>query len=243
VVHAEHAARAAGIHALMAEVENAARILHLPAARLIAHGAQRNLLLDDIETLYSSNNLVVDACRHMVRDESHSISLATRPILFALARALAEAWPGDAPRNILVIQAFGAKHIKDTDNIDDSYRARLRVEIGRLRAALRPLADVKATPRGFALVPHRQIDVVVLSRPFEEKHAAILAFLADGEPWSSSALALALGSGQRTVQRALDALAGDGKIQSFGEGRARRWLTPPLPGFATTLLLPSAFAG
>jgi biotin operon repressor len=34
----------------------------------------------------------------------------------------------------------------------------------------------------------------------------VLAFLADGESWSSSALALALGTSQRTVQRALDRL-------------------------------------
>jgi len=40
------------------------------------------------------------------------------------------------------------------------------------------------------------------------------------------------------VQRALDELAAAGKVQSFGLGRARRWLTRPLPGFTTTLLLP-----
>jgi DNA-binding transcriptional ArsR family regulator len=226
----------------MAEVASAARILDSPAARLIAHGEQRDVLLDDIETLFASDVFVVDACRYVVRDESNSISLATRPILFALARALAEASPNDVPRHVLVTHAFRVKHIKNEKNIDESYRARLRVEIGRLRTALRPLAEVKATPRGFVLAPHRQNDVVVLARPIEEKHAAILAFLAEGEPWSSSALALALGSSQRTVQRALDALAADGKIQSFGAGRSRRWLTPPLPGFATTLLLPSAFA-
>jgi predicted ArsR family transcriptional regulator len=71
--------------------------------------------------------------------------------------------------------------------------------------------------------------VVVLARPVEEEHAAVLAFLADGEAWSSSALALALDISQRTVQRALEALASTGKVQSFGRGRARRWITPPLP--------------
>jgi hypothetical protein len=70
----------------------------------------------------------------------------------------------------------------------------------------------------------------VLARPVEEKHAAALAFLADGEAWSSSALALALGASQRTVQRALDSLAEAGKAQSFGRGRARRWVTPAVPG-------------
>ena len=80
----------------------------------------------------------------------------------------------------------------------------------------------------------------MLAPPVDEQHATVLAFLADGESWSSSALAIALGASQRTVQRALDALAAAGKVQSFGRGRARRWMTPPVPGFTTTLLLPSA---
>ena len=98
---------------------------------------------------------------------------------------------------------------------------------------------MSATKQGFALAPRRAREVVVLARPVEEQHAAVLAFLADGESWSSSALALALGASQRTVQRALDALAAAGKVQSFGRGRARRWMTPPVPGFTTTLLLPA----
>jgi predicted ArsR family transcriptional regulator len=113
----------------------------------------------------------------------------------------------------------------------------LRVEIGRLRTVLRTLASVSATKRGFALVSRRACEIVVLARPVEEQHAAVLAFLADGESWSSSALALALGASQRTVQRALEGLAAAGKVQSFGRGRARRWMTPPVPGFTTTLLL------
>jgi hypothetical protein len=153
-------------------------------------------------------------------------------VLFALARALGEAWPEDVPRGTLVTRAFRAKHA------DESHRARLRVEIGRLRTALRTLAGVSATKRGFALVPRRAREIVVLARPIEEEHAAALAVLADGESWSSSALALALGAGQRTVQRALDSLAAAGKVQSFGRGRARRWMTRPVPGFTTTLLLP-----
>jgi hypothetical protein len=103
---------------------------------------------------------------------------------------------------------------------------------------LRTLADVSATERGFALVPRRAREVVVLARPVEEEHAAVLAFLADGESWSSSALALALGASQRTVQRALEELAAASKVQSFGRARARRWMTRPVPGFTTTLLLP-----
>jgi len=161
------------------------------------------------------------------------VSLATRPVLFALARALGEAWPGDVPRDTLVARAFGSKLA------DESYRARLRVEVGRLRTVLRTLADVSATKRGFALAPRRAREVVVLAPPVDDEHAAVLAFLADGESWSSSALGLALGTSQRTVQRALDSLAAVGKAQSFGRGRARRWMTPPVPGFTTTLLLPA----
>jgi hypothetical protein len=206
--------------------------MHTPAARLIARGNERLLLLEEVEALLASKALVVDACRYVVRDAGKMVSLATRPVLFALARALGEAWPEDVPRSTLVARAFRGKHA------DESHRARLRVEVGRLRAQLRTLADVSATKQGFALMPRRAREVVVLAPPVEEQHAAVLAFLADGESWSSSALALALRASPRTVQRALDSLAGAGKVQSFGRGRARRWMTPPVPGFPTTLLLP-----
>ena len=229
---AECAAQHAAIPALTAEVESAARILDTPAARLIVGGQEQPLLLlDEIEALLASPKLVVDACRYVVRDAGSAVSLARRPVLFALARALGEAWPADVPRETLIARAFRMKFA------DDSHRARLRVELGRLRAALHLIADVVATPRGFALVPQDARDVVVLARPVEEQHATLLAFLADGESWSSSALALVLGASQRTVQRALDTLAVAGKVQSFGHGRARRWMTPPVPGFATVLLL------
>jgi len=233
LARAEDAARQARIPALAAEVESAFLVLNTPAARLIASGEQRLLLLEEVEALLASKAFVVDACRHVIRDESKLVSLAKRPVLFALARALGEAWPGDVPRDTLVARAFGAKLA------DESHRARLRVEVGRLRTVLRTLADVCATKRGFALVPRRAREVVVLARPLEdaEEHAAVLAFLADGESWASSALALALGTSQRTVQRALDSLAAAGKVQSFGRGRARRWMSPPVPGFTTTLLL------
>ena len=120
----------------------------------------------------------------------------------------------------------------------NSHRARLRVEIGRLRAALRSLASVSATTQGFALAPRHADEVVVLAPPVEDQHAAVIAFLADGELWSSSALALALGASARTVQRALDLLATAGKVQAIGRARARRWMAAPVPGFTTTLLLP-----
>ena len=233
LARAERSARDARIPALTAEVDSAALVLNAPAARLIANGHERLLQLEEVEAVLASTALVVDASRYVVRHAGTVISLATRPVLFALARALGEAWPGDVARATLVARAFGSGFV------DESYRARLRVEVGRLRTVLRRLAHLSATTRGFALTPRLARDVVVLARPVEEKHAAVLAFLADGESWSSSALALALGTSQRTVQRALDSLAAAGKVQSFGRGRSRRWMTPPIPGFTTTLLLPA----
>jgi len=233
LARAQHAAQLAGIPALTAEVESALLLLNTPAGRLIASGAERPLLLEEIEALQASQACIVDACRHVIRDERKVISLSRRPVLFALARALGEAWPGDVPRDMLVERAFRAKRA------DESHRARLRVEMARLRKVLGTMVDVTATKRGFALAPRRAREVVVLARPVEEKHATVLAALADGESWSSSALALALATSQRTVQRALDSLATTGKVQSFGHGRTRRWTTPPMPGFATTLLLPA----
>ncbi len=232
LARAEQAALAADIPSLTAEVESASLVLNTPVARVKARGEERPLLLEDVEALLASEALVVDACRYVVRDAGTVVSLATRPVLFALARALGEAWPEGVPRSTLLARAFRARHA------DKSHRARLRVEVGRLRVELRTLADVCATQRGFALVPRRASEVVVLAPPIEEQHAAVLAFLADGKSWSSSALAIALGASSRTVQRALDSLAAAGKVQSFGLGRALRWMTPPVPGFPTVLLLP-----
>jgi len=237
LARAELAAHLAGIPALTAEVENAASILNSPAAHQIVGGEERPLLLDEVESLLASTSLVVDACRYVVRGAGMSVSLSKRPILFTLVRTLAEAWPGDVPRATLIARAFRLKLS------DESHRARLRVEIGRLRATLKPLATVTATRRGFALVAQVSPDVVLLTPPVEEKYAAVFALLGDGESWSSSALAIALDTSQRTVQRALDTLAAAGKVQSFGQGRARRWMTPPVPGFATTLLLPVPLPG
>jgi hypothetical protein len=229
---AGRAARDANIPALTAEVERAGLALDTPAARLVARGDERLLLLEEVEALLASKALVVDACRYVVRDSDRAVSLATRPVLFALVRALAEAWPGDVARSTLIALAFRAKHA------DESHRARLRVEIGRLRAELRHLAEIGATSEGFALAPRRAREVAVLAPPVEEPHAEVLAFLADGESWSSSALAIALDASPRTVQRALEALAAAGKVQWFGRGRARRWMAPLVPGFPTILLLP-----
>jgi len=232
LARAEHAARAANLPVLTAEVESASLVLRAPVARLITQGAERLLRLEEVEEVLASEALIVDACRHVVRDSGAVVALATRPVLFALARALGEAWPADVSRSTLVARAFRARHA------DESHRARLRVEVGRLRVELRALADVSATKRGFVLAPRHAREIVVLAPPVEERYAAVLALLADGESWASSALAIALGASPRTAQRALDSLAAAGKVQSYGRGPARRWMTPPVPGFPTTLLLP-----
>lgn len=235
LARANVAAGHAGIPALMAEVRDASLALDTPAARLAGPGGGRSLRLDEVESLLASGTLVVDACRHALRNADATVALAGRPVLFALARVLAQAWPGDAARDTLIEYAFRTRYF------DETHRARLRVEIGRLRAAIRPLAGINATRRGFALTPAAGRTVAVLlpaAGDADPEQGALLAFLADGQAWSSSALALVLGASQRTVQRTLDALADDGKVQPYGKGRARRWGLPPVPGFTTSLLLP-----
>ncbi|MBS0382637.1 MAG: helix-turn-helix domain-containing protein, partial [Proteobacteria bacterium] len=195
------------------------------------------LRLDEVEALLASRTLVVDACRYCVHRGDTTIALATRPLLFTLACMLAKACPEEVPRDVLVAGAFRLRHV------DESARARLRVEMGRLRKVLRPVAGVQTTPGGFALAPRDPVGVVVLAGPVEERHAEVLAMLADGESWSSSALALALGVSQRNLQRALETLAAEGKVHAFGRGRARRWMAPPVTGFTTVLLLPTPLPG
>ncbi|WP_445678763.1 helix-turn-helix domain-containing protein [Radicibacter daui] len=234
---AEEAARWARIPALEAEVGLARDALDVPAARIVARGEERPLVLEEVEDLLPAPHLVIDACRNMLRRGSTQIPLASRPVLFALARTLGEAWPGDVPRDILLARAFGARFV------DESHRARLRVEIGRLRRLLSGVANIEATGKGFILSPVGDIGIIVLARPVEEEHATLLALLTDGEAWSSSALALAMGASQRTIQRALEELAAEGKVTGIGRGRSQRWTTPPLPGFATALLLPAPFSG
>jgi hypothetical protein len=232
LARARAAADRSGIPPLRAEVERAELTLALPAARLIAKGTERPLVLAEVEALLASQHLIVDACRRAARSERREVRLERRPVLFALLRSLAEAWPGEATREMLCERAFRARRI------NESHRARLRVELGRLRRELRSLADVRATPGGFTLLP-RSGEVQVLAPPIESPDAEVLALMADGEAWSTSALALALDSSQRTVQRSLGALESSGKVRALGRARARRWLAAPVAGFATTLLLPA----
>ena len=234
IARAHAAALAAGIPPLLAEVGRAQRALSAPSARLIRAGLVRPVRLDEVETVFASGDLVVDACRRAVRGPAGSAALDGRPILFALAQALAESWPADVPRDDLIARAFEARAI------NESHRARLRVELGRLRVALRPLARIDATRRGFTLVPAVGRAVVVLAPPIDGPAGAIVALLEGGEAWSTSALAVAVGSSQRTVQRDLRRLEEGGSVRAVGDGRSRRWLAPPLGGIATTLLLPGA---
>ena len=224
-----------GIGALIAEVERAADALVLPAARLISGGQVQPVRLAEIEALRASPDLIVDGCRRTAHQRGQTISFARRPVLFALLRGLAEAWPGEATRDQLIERAFGARRP------NASHRARLRVEVGRLRQQLRPFADLRATTGGFTMLPRRPgTGVRMLAPPIEGPDAAVVALLADGEAWSTSALAVALAASQRTVQRALAALVEAGQVRALGQGRSRRWLAAPVTGIATTLLLPMA---
>jgi len=234
LARAQVAAERARVPALLAELAEAWAALERPAARRLFSGGEQALRLDEVEALLASGALVVDACRHALRAGSVCLPLAGRPLLFALARALASCWPGDAPRNTLIAQAFRTRHP------DDTHRARLRVEIGRLRALTRPLADINATAQGFILRPQGAREVVVIAPPIDGDQAALVALLSDGAAWSTSALALALGASQRTVQRALAELEAAGRARAIGQSRARRWLSSPLAGFTTLLLLPAA---
>jgi tetratricopeptide (TPR) repeat protein len=234
LARAQEAAERARVPALLAEVAEARAVLERPAARRVQAGHEQALRLAEVEALLDSRTLVLDACRRGLRVGATWLPFARRPVLFELARALSEAWPGDVDRNALIARAFRTRRPNET------HRARLRVEIGRLRALVASLARIEATERGFALTPRTEHAVVVLIPPIDGEQASLLALLADGAAWSTSALALALGDSQRTVQRALVELEAARRVRSIGRARAQRWLAPPLAGFTTILLLPAA---
>jgi tetratricopeptide (TPR) repeat protein len=231
---AHEAADRARVPALLAEVAEARAALDRPAARRICAGVEQTLRLDEVAALMASGALVVDACRRGLSAGAAWLPLARRPVLFALARALAEAWPDDVERHALIALAFR------TRRPDETHRARLRVEIGRLRALVAGFASIEATARGFVFVPRDAREVIALAPPIDGDQASLVALLSDGAAWSTSALALAVGASQRTVQRALVELEAEGRVRSIGQARARRWLSPPLAGFTTILLLPAA---
>jgi hypothetical protein len=234
LARAHEAAGRARVPALLAEVAEARAALDRPAARRLVAGAEHAVSLDEVSALLASDVLVVDACRRGLGVGAEWRPLARRPVLFALALALAQAWPGDADREALIAQAFRTRHP------DETHRARLRVEIGRLRALVKTLAHIEATDRGFVLHPLGRRAVAVLAPPIDGDQASLVALLSDGAAWSTSALALALAASQRTVQRALVELEAAGRARSIGKARAQRWLSPPLAGFTTILLLPAS---
>ena len=236
LARAQDAAERSQVSALVAEVAEARAALDRPAARRFAADHEQPLRLDEVEALLASDALVIDACRRGLRVGGTWRPLARRPVLFALARALAEAWPGDVDRQTLIARVFRVRRP------NESHRARLRVEIGRLRALVAPLARIEASSRGFAITPRDGRAVVVLVPPIDGDQASLLALLADGAAWSTSALALALGASQRTIQRALVELESSGRVRSIGRARAQRWVSPPLAGFTTILLLPAALS-
>ncbi|HVU04954.1 MAG TPA: HTH domain-containing protein [Polyangiaceae bacterium] len=224
-------AHAAGIPALLADVRAAREELETPVGRVVERGRERSVTLQDVADVLKSPALVVDTCRREIRAGKTILPLLRRPVLLALAAALGEAHPGEATRETLIQRAFGAARVTE------SLRARLRVELGRLRRLLGSLGDVNATEAGFVFVPRSDRAVVVLHPPVEGPRGTLLALLASGEPWSTQALAAALGTSARTVQRALLDLESEGKVRGLGAGRARKWALAELPGFATSLLL------
>ena len=233
LARAQEAAEQARVPALLAEVAEMRSALDRPAARRLSAEGEQTLRLGEVAALLASDALVVDACRRGLGAGDAWQPLARRPVLFSLARALAEAWPGDIDREALIECAFR------TRRPDETHRARLRVEIGRLRALVRSLAGIEATARGFVLKPRDGRTVAVLAPPIHGEQASLVALLSDGAAWTTAALALAVGASQRTVQRALAELEEEGRVRSIGQARARRWLSPPLAGFTTILLLPS----
>jgi hypothetical protein len=233
LARAHAAADRARVPALLAEVAEVRAALDRPAARRLADSGEQTLRLQEVAALFDSGALVVDACSRGLRCGAAWRPLAQRPVLFALARALAEAWPGEVDRQALIARAFG------TRRPNESHRARLRVEIGRLRTLIASLARIEATARGFVIRPCGA-GAVVLAPPIDGDQGSLMALLADGEAWSTSALALALGASQRTVQRSLAELEAARRVRSIGQARARRWLSPPLAGLTTILLLPDA---
>lgn len=234
LAQAHEAAREAGLGALQREIDTADALLQAPAARRLAPAPAGPLRLDQIQDLLSSHACVVDGCRGWFRHPGGQIDLAQRPVLFLLLQVLAQAWPRAVTRHELGRRVFRAR------DMDESQRVRLRVEIGRLRARLRGIARITATGHGFVLHLERSPCVLVLAPPVDVPHPDVHALLSDGQPWPSSAIAQVLGLSQRSAQRALESLAAVGAARASGRGRARRWHAPPLPGFATCLLLPPA---
>ena len=219
---ARRAAERSGIASLQHEVLRMKTGLDAPAARVVEGGEPREVRLADVERLLSEDVWLVDACRRQLRRRERALDFSRKPVRFELLRALAETWPSDVPRDALIARAFGAK------NPNESHRARLRVELGRVRSQLSTLGGVEATTDGYRLALASAARVVVLAPALEGEESALLALLSDGASWSSSALATALGTSQRTLQRLLTAAAERGAVRTSGKGRGQRWFAAPM---------------
>jgi DNA-binding winged helix-turn-helix (wHTH) protein len=217
---AQRAAERAAIPALVREITRVKEGLLAPAARLIARGEVRVLPLIEVERVLAKGAWLVDACRRELRCGARRVSFVGKPVLLELMCCLAEAWPEVVPRERLIERGFGARRSNET------HRARLRVELGRLRRLLAKVGSIQAEGAGYRLVAADNVQVLLPATAHE--HAALLALLSDGASWSSSALALALGASQRTLQRALLSLEESGRVVGRGQGRARRWSVAPL---------------
>lgn len=228
---AQHAAQS-GISALEREIEQTRRVLKAPAGRVLSETGGQSLLLSDVERLLELPGLLVDACRRQLTFQRQTIGLSKRPVLFALIERLASEPRLEASREQLVRYAFESKAC------NESHRARLRVEIGRLRALLRGVAGITATRAGYQLLPHRSAAVRLLLPPLTGPHADVLALLSDGQAWSTASIALALGKSQRSVQRACRALRSEAALVALGRGPYQRWLSASLQPIAPALLLP-----
>lgn len=232
IARGQKAAQRAAIPALTRELECLHASLYAPAARLIERGELRVLQLTEVQRVLRQAQWLVDVCRRELRSGERRVSFQRKPVLLALLCCLGEASPSTVPRERLIERAFGTR----SGSSNESHRARLRVELGRLRTLLRGLGTVQAEGPGYHLVASKQAVVQVLLPPVDGEHAALLALLSDGARWSTSALALALGTSQRTLQRALLALEEKGRVNSRGRGRAQRWFAAPLAGLPPQLL-------
>ena len=225
---ARAAAERAAIPTLVAEVARIRDHYEGPSAVITSRGKARTASFCEVCTLARSASVVVDGGGRELRSAGGCLPFARRPVLFEVLRVLAEGWPEAVPRDALIARAFGARRP------NESHRIRLRVEVGRLRKAMRPWLGVVAEGPGYALSAKGE---VVLVMPLEESPASrLLSLMHGGEAWSASSLAQALGVSERTVQRSLGELSSAGKVGPTGNGRGRRWVR--LFEIPTDLLLP-----
>ncbi|MFY0533958.1 HTH domain-containing protein [Nannocystis pusilla] len=200
-------------HQLLARtVEALEQELARPIASIWRAGATVEADLFAIESLSRGPVLLVDACRRLALAGRVTIPLARRPVLFALLLELARAWPAAVARDDLAARAFAVRRV------NASHRARLRVELGRLRKLMDGLAAAPvASEDGYVLASER--DVAVLLPPTDDEAARLGLLLGDGAAWSAQALAEHAGVSRRTAQRALQQLVERGVVCRSVKGK------------------------